>query len=86
MKNAPLETTMPVNASKCGDCMVCADVCPAGAISGTAWRTGLYRDEFFDPVKCRKVAKERAMRGFGGGNTVCGKCIEICPYTRRVWK
>jgi epoxyqueuosine reductase QueG len=21
--------------------------------------------------------------GFGGGVTICGKCIEVCPHTRR---
>ena len=84
LTDAPLETAVPFNKSKCGACMICPRACPAGAISGKVWEVGLYRDEFFDPVKCRKTAKERSKKGFGGENTICGKCIEVCPYTKRV--
>lgn len=83
LTDAPLHTAEPINASECGKCMVCTDNCPAGAVSGKNWSVGLYRDEFFDTVSCRKTARERSMRGFGGGDTICGKCIEVCPYTRR---
>lgn len=86
LTDAPLITAAPVNQSKCGECTICRDACPAGAVSGKVWDVGLYRDEFFDPVKCRKIARERAKQGFGGENTICGKCIEVCPYTRRAWK
>ncbi len=86
LTDAPLETAEPVNQSRCGNCRICTDACPAGAISGELWTVGLYRDEFFDPLKCRKTARERARQGFGGGSTICGKCIEVCPYTRRAWK
>ncbi len=86
LTDAPLETASPVNRSRCGGCMICTKACPAGAVSGKEWELGLYRDEFFDPVKCRQTARERAKLGFGGGNTICGKCIEVCPYTRNAWK
>ena len=82
LTDAPLQTAEPVNSSLCGDCMLCTKNCPAGAVSGKLWDVSVYRDEFFDPVKCRKTARERARLGFGGENiTICGKCIEICPYT-----
>lgn len=81
LTDAPLETAIPVDKSKCGDCMICTKACPAGAVSGKNWELGLYRDEFFDPVKCRETAKDRAFKGFGGNYTICGKCIEVCPYT-----
>ena len=84
LTDAPLTVSPPVNKSRCGECMVCAEACPAGAVSGRLWEPGLYRDEFFDPVKCRKTARERAEQGFGGkAVTICGKCIEVCPHTRR---
>lgn len=86
LTDAPLKTSSPANHSKCGDCMVCTKACPAGAVSGKEWEIGLYRDEFFDPIKCRKTARERTMQGFGGDITICGKCIEICPYTRKFLK
>ena len=84
LTDAPLDTTSPINKSKCGTCMICANACPGNAVSGQLWEIGLYRDEFFDPVACRKTARERAKKGFGGENiTICGKCIESCPYTQR---
>jgi epoxyqueuosine reductase QueG len=83
LTDAPLDTVPPVNQSRCGDCLTCAEACPAGAVSGKPWAAGLYRDEFFDPVKCPRTARERARRGFGGDVTICGKCIEVCPHTRR---
>ena len=82
LTDAPLLTAQPVDKSQCGDCMICVNACPAGAVSGKAWELGVYRDEFFDPVKCRHTARERAKQGFGGNVTICGKCIEICPHTQ----
>jgi inosine/xanthosine triphosphate pyrophosphatase family protein/ferredoxin len=83
MTNAPFSLSAPVNESKCGDCTACTSACPAGAVSGKLWHVGLAREEFFDATACRKVARERAMRGFGVEITQCGKCIEVCPWTRR---
>ena len=86
LTDAPLDTAQPINKSQCGECMVCTDACPGYAVSGKMWEVDIYRDEFFDPVKCRKTARERARLGFNGDITICGKCIEICPYTRRYTK
>jgi len=83
LTDAPLQTAQPVNTSLCGECMLCAKSCPGGAVSGKLWDVSIYRDEFFDPIKCRQTAKERAKIGFGGENiTICGKCIEVCPWTQ----
>jgi len=86
LTDAPLETAEPVNKSKCGDCSICTDACPAKAVSGKLWETGMLREDFFNAAACRKTARERSMQGFGGEITICGKCIEVCPYTRRAWK
>ena len=83
LTDAPLETATPVNTSRFGDCTVCTNACPGNAVSGRLWEAGVYRDEFFDAEKCCKTARERAKQGFNGEITICGKCIEICPYTQR---
>jgi len=59
------------------------EACSGGAISGKKWEIGINRDEIFNAEKCRKTARERAKQGFGGEKmTICGKCIEVCPYTQ----
>lgn len=86
LTDAPLTAAAPVDHSNCGGCMVCANACPARAVSGKAWNVTLYRDDFYSPVKCRDTAYARSKLGFGGHNALCGKCIEICPYTQRYIK
>lgn len=83
LTDAPLVTAEPVNVSKCGGCTVCRDVCPAGAIHGRTWEPSVWRDELFDFQKCRITMQKRSMEGFGERDEICGKCIEVCPYTRR---
>ncbi len=83
LTDAPLKTAKPINKSKCGDCKACTNACPAGAISGKLWDFTVLRDDFFNAASCRKTARERSMKGFATEITLCGKCIEVCPYTRR---
>ena len=83
LTNAPLETASPINKSLCGECFICTNACPAKAATGCLWEVGIHRDEFFDVTKCRKIAKERAKQGIGEEITLCGKCIEVCPYTQQ---
>ena len=86
LTDAPLETATPIDQSRCGECMVCTEACPAEAVSGKLYEAGMRRDDFFNAAKCQITARERSVKGFGGGDTICGKCIEVCPYTRRSWK
>ncbi|MDR0813872.1 MAG: epoxyqueuosine reductase [Oscillospiraceae bacterium] len=83
LTDAPLDAAAPINASRCGDCLVCTNACPGGAVSGKVWAVGMRREEFFNPVACRAAARARAAQGFGGEATVCGRCIAVCPYTQR---
>ncbi len=83
LTNTPLETAQPIDMSECGNCNECTDACPARAISGKLWNVGMDRDTFYNAAFCRKTARERAMKGFGIEITQCGKCIEVCPYTKR---
>ena len=83
LTDAPLTAAEPVNQSRCGNCTACRDVCPAGAIHGATWEPGLERGALFDYQRCREMAQSRSMQGFGKRADLCGKCIEVCPYTRR---
>lgn len=45
LTNAPLPTeNRPIIMPKCGECTVCKDVCPTGAIHGSTWEPGMNRD------------------------------------------
>jgi len=82
LTDAPLPVAEPINESFCGDCDDCVRACPAQAVSGRQWCAGLPRDEFFDYAACEITAQQRSLQGFGQPITICGKCIEVCPYTR----
>lgn len=56
--------------SKCGECRICTDVCPAGVIRGKLWGPGTPRDELVDVFHCAE----------------CFKCLTDCPWTRKYVK
>ena len=85
LTDAPLKTGQPFDESKCGTCTACVEICPAQAPSGTNWSLGLYRDEFFDAHACCRKATEFCDRE-GIDSTICGICIEACPWTRKYVK
>lgn len=66
LTDAPLDTeNAPQKENLCGDCSVCSDVCPTGALSGAAWAVGVARDDILTPSKC----------------TCCLQCAARCPHT-----
>jgi len=79
----PLLTNTPINESQCGKCTNCTTTCPASAIKGTVWNVNLTRDELIDAFICRKKARELSKERIGIEISLCGKCIEVCPFTKR---
>jgi len=79
----PLIADIPINKSKCGECSNCATNCPASAINGISWDINSTRDELLNPFKCRKKARELSKERIGIEISLCGKCIEVCPFTKR---
>lgn len=85
LTNAELEVGTLIDNSKCGDCSICKNVCPAGAISGDIWEVNKDRDEFYNAFDCRKTARERSGK-IGINESLCGLCILECPWTQRYLK
>lgn len=83
LTDAPVEYPNTILPPKCGSCMLCTEACPGGAISGRNWSPELDRDEFFDAMACRRKAREIAAKALNKKITLCGKCIEVCPYTKQ---
>lgn len=83
LTDAPLSYGVPMKGSLCGNCMKCTRACPGQAISGANWNVDMDRDLLFDPLKCRKSARELAGKLINKEITLCGKCIQVCPYTNR---
>ena len=83
LTDAPLFAAQPIDRSKCGSCTACVDHCPGKAISGKLWDVTMDREVFFNAADCRKTARALSKSLLNEEITLCGKCIEICPYTRR---
>lgn len=82
LTDAPLEPGTPLDVSRCGTCTACVEACPAGAPSGKNWSLGIDRDEFFDARACCRKAAEFC-KAAGIDSTICGICIEACPWTKQ---
>jgi epoxyqueuosine reductase QueG len=81
LTNAELDFNDPIEESFCGDCMECVKHCPGEAITGELWNVKTKRSEIFDAKKCAKTAQTISMEKIKKEITLCGKCIEVCPYT-----
>lgn len=81
--DAPLTASAPVDVSECGACTLCTRACPAGAVSGERWQPGVKREVLYDAQGCYKAARALSGRLLGEEITLCGKCIVVCPYTKR---
>ncbi len=83
LTDAPLSVGEPINKSQCGNCTACMDHCPGKAITGKLWDVAMDRDEFFDAAACRKAARALSKKRLNEEISLCGKCIVVCPYTKR---
>ncbi|MFO7666877.1 MAG: 4Fe-4S double cluster binding domain-containing protein [Desulfobacterales bacterium] len=83
LTNAPLKVDGPVK-NRCGECTMCRDACPVGAIKGVGTETYYHeREEALYLERCAgKLTGEFAAIP-DIGVPVCGICIKVCPFGRR---
>lgn len=79
-------TDSPLNAkrktidkSRCGNCDICVQQCPAQAANGILWDIHTDRDVFFDAHKCRQKCGELAKTLLNIDKRICGICVSVCP-------
>lgn len=80
LTDAPFEVGRPIEFSLCGDCTLCAQFCPSGAITGKDWSRF---DPFIELVKSSTCTSYKKNCRPLNGKPTCGLCINICPYGRR---
>ncbi len=82
LTDADFTTGEPVDSSHCGRCRECVDRCPAGAIIGHNWSVGDPREAMYDAFACRGMATTLSGKQ-GIISTICGICINACPWAQR---
>jgi len=76
----PLEQSREaIDSSQCGNCSLCVDACPGQVATGKSWNVDTYRNEFFDPFKCRDYCRKISGEKLDEAISLCGKCIQVCP-------
>jgi epoxyqueuosine reductase QueG len=85
LTEAPLEIDATIE-NRCGNCMLCREACPAGAIKGISTKDH-YKDRNEALHFSRCVEK---LKGFSKipeiGAPICGICIKVCPFGKKVKK
>ena len=64
--------------SRCGDCHLCTDICPCGAIHGVNWTPETLREELLDYHRCNTMRSGFISRL--GHKSACGRCMAVCPW------
>lgn len=84
LTNMEFDYNTPITKSRCGDCNICLDACPAKALKGGLWEAGMSRDKLIEPEKCSQHMK-REYKHIGRG-AVCGICVKVCPQGKQIIK
>lgn len=82
LTDAPLIKDVPI-PNRCGECTLCMDACPAGAIKGVGTEAHYKtRDEalYFSRCAEKLVGEFSVLPSIGAA--ICGICIKVCPFGR----
>jgi epoxyqueuosine reductase QueG/predicted GNAT family acetyltransferase len=82
LTDAEFDVGKAVDNSHCGECRKCVECCPGQAILGKNWEAGAERQTIYDAFACCDAAKRLSER-IGIASTICGICINICPWTQK---
>lgn len=81
---AGLAPAVPMARHFCGNCRICVEACPAGALQGGSWTPGIPRDALLDAGVCDRWKKENYYE-FHTGH-ICGICSAVCPWGLKTLK
>ena len=84
LANAPLIVDGTVK-NRCGTCTMCVDACPVGAIKGVSTDNHYKsRNEALYFYRCMEKLVGEFAKIPGVGFPICGICIKVCPFGRKV--
>lgn len=83
LTDAPLITEQIIYTTRCSNCNICKNACPGEAITGELWDATKERDWIYNALACRMMARKISAQALEKEITLCGKCIEVCPYTQK---
>ncbi|MDY6955209.1 MAG: 4Fe-4S double cluster binding domain-containing protein [Thermodesulfobacteriota bacterium] len=83
LTKAPLVADEPLE-NRCGNCTLCRDACPVGAIRGVNTKSHYgSRDEAMYFSRCADQLMEKFAAMPDIGTPICGICIKVCPFGRK---
>jgi epoxyqueuosine reductase QueG len=80
--NFELPAGTPSDRSRCGDCTVCVEACPARALSDRLWQVETGHIPMVNREACIQVGKGIAAR-IGYDGIACAECVILCPWTQK---
>jgi len=80
LTDAPLQPDPPTEQSMCGECSLCVEMCPSGALSGREWSRD---DPFPEIIDFSRCASHKGSTKRMSEKPNCGLCINVCPHGRR---
>jgi len=86
LTDAPLTAGSPL-PNLCGECRLCVEACPAGALSGVPFNPEEPREARFNHHACAEYSRSRLL-SLGVSDPsypryACGLCLYICPFGRK---
>lgn len=86
LTDAPLKSDQPVE-NRCGNCTLCRDACPVGAIKGATTKDHYKtREEALYFNRCVEKLTGEFAQIPNIGAPICGICIKACPFSRKFKK
>jgi len=82
LTDAPLKIDSPIK-NLCGECNLCKDACPAGAIKGVSTKEHYKsRNEALYFSRCIEKLTGEFSKLPNVCASICGICIKVCPFGR----